>query len=327
MSELEASNPQLSTLNSSLSITVIGAGAWGSTLAGLATARGHQVRVWSRQSSDRLQTVLEGADIVISALSMKGVRATVEQVRQIKLSSQTIFVTATKGLDPDSGSEAQLPLLPSQIWQMAVPDHPVVVLSGPNLSQEIQQGLPAATVVASESLAAAEKVQLALSSPSFRIYTNPDGLGVELGGTLKNVIAIAVGTCDGLQLGTNAKAALVTRGLAEIIRIGTHWGAKPETFYGLSGLGDLLATCNSSLSRNYQVGCGLAQGKSLDEVLAHLQGTAEGVNTTQVLVKLAAQQGISMPISYQVSRLLNGEITPQAAVEALMQRDYKPEIH
>ncbi|MCL6436028.1 MAG: NAD(P)H-dependent glycerol-3-phosphate dehydrogenase [Leptolyngbyaceae cyanobacterium HOT.MB2.61] len=315
------------THHSPLTITVIGAGAWGTTLANLARAKGHQVKVWSRRSSDRLQTALAEADMVISAVSMKGVRAIAEQVRQAEISSHTIFVTATKGLDPDSGSERQLPLLPSQIWQAAVPSHPVVVLSGPNLSKEIQQGLPAATVVASNDMAAAETVQFALSSPSFRIYTNPDILGVELGGTLKNVIAIAVGTCDGLKLGTNAKAALVTRGLAEIIRIGTQWGAKPETFYGLSGLGDLLATCNSSLSRNYQVGCGLAQGKTLDEVLAQLEGTAEGINTTQVLVKLAAQQGISMPISHQVDRLLKSEITPEAAVEALMLRDYKPEIH
>ena len=141
------------------------------------------------------------------------------------------------------------------------------------------------------------------------------------------MLAIAVGACDGLQLGTNAKAALVTRGLAEIIRIGTDWGAKPETFYGLSGLGDLLATCNSVLSRNYQVGYGLAQGKPLSDVLISLQGTAEGINTTQVLVHLASQQQIALPISHQVDQLLQGKITPQAALEALMQRDRKPENH
>jgi len=285
-------------------------------------AHGHTVRVWSRQHA--MQTYLDGADVVISAVSMKGVSAVVEQVQQEAIAAQTIFVTATKGLLWNTSVET-MPLLPSQIWQAAFPTHPVVVLSGPNLSQEIQQGLPAATVVASDNLAAAETVQATLSSNSFRVYTNPDLLGVELGGTLKNVIAIAVGACDGLQLGTNAKAALMTRGLAEIIRVGTHWGAKPETFYGLSGLGDLLATCNSALSRNYQVGYGLAQGKPLAEVLAQLQGTAEGVNTTQVLMKLAQQQNIAVPISHQVDRLLNGDITPQAAVEALMLRDYKPE--
>lgn len=310
---------------SKLTIVILGAGAWGTTLATLAKAKGHTVRVWSRHGI-ALHTALDGADMVFSAVSMKGVRAVAEQVKQESIAPHAVFVTATKGLAVMSSHE-MMPLLPSQIWQAALPSHPVVVLSGPNLSQEIQQGLPAATVVASQHLAPAEAVQAALSSNSFRIYTNDDVLGVELGGTLKNVIAIAVGACDGLQLGTNAKAALVTRGLAEIIRVGTYWGAKPETFYGLSGLGDLLATCNSALSRNYQVGYGLAQGKSLSEVLAHLQGTAEGVNTTQVLMKLAEQQAIAVPISHQVDRLLKGDITPQAAVEALMLRDYKPETH
>jgi glycerol-3-phosphate dehydrogenase (NAD(P)+) len=302
-------------------IVILGAGAWGTTLAGLAATKGHIVQVWSRQQGD-LQAVLSAADIVISAISMKGVSAVVEQVRQVAIAPHTVFVTATKGL---AASSTDMPLLPSQIWQAALPSHPVVVLSGPNLSQEIQQGLPAASVVASYDRAAAAAVQAALSSNAFRVYTNPDRLGVELGGTLKNVIAIAVGACDGLQLGTNAKAALVTRGLAEIIRVGTYWGAKAETFYGLSGLGDLLATCNSALSRNYQVGYGLAQGKTLTDVIAQLQGTAEGVNTTQVLIKLANEQAIAVPISHQVDRLLNGDITPQAAVEALMLRDYKPE--
>ncbi|MBL1178728.1 NAD(P)H-dependent glycerol-3-phosphate dehydrogenase [Pantanalinema sp. GBBB05] len=307
-------------------IVVIGAGAWGSTLATLAGNRGHTVRVWTRRSVASLASVLDNVDIVISAVSMKGVRSVIEQIPPSCLRPDAIVVTATKGLDPESVTANSLPLLPSQLWQAAFPHHTIAVLSGPNLSKEIDQGLPAATVIGSDQITAAAAVQLALSSSSFRIYTNPDRLGVELGGTLKNVIAIAVGACDGLQLGTNAKAALVTRGLAEIIRIGSVWGAKPETFYGLSGLGDLLATCNSALSRNYQVGFGLAQGKSLDGVLAQLQGTAEGVNTTSVLIQLATQQNIVMPISQQVAQLLNGSITPQAAVEALMQREHKPEI-
>lgn len=319
-----ATNLVLTPYSSSLTVAVIGAGAWGTTLATLATARGHRVRLWSRRSTEALPAVLENADIVVSAVSMKGVRSAIEQVREA-MPADAILVTATKGLDSEFTQRESLPLLPSQLWQAAFPQHAVVVLSGPNLSKEIQQGLPAATVVASQTAAAAETVQLALSSTCFRVYTNSDPLGVELGGTLKNVIAIAVGACDGLQLGANAKAALVTRGLAEIIRVGTHWGAKPETFYGLSGLGDLLATCNSSLSRNYQVGYGLAQGSSLAEVLAQLQGTAEGVNTTQVLVQLATQQNIAMPISHQVDRLLSGRITPEAALEELMLREFKPE--
>lgn len=302
-------------------MAVIGTGAWGSALATLAEKNGHQVRLWSRQATGSLAAAVAGVDLVVSAVSMKGVNAVIGQLQAVELAPETILVTATKGLDPATT------YTPSQLWQAAFPNHAIVVLSGPNLSKEIQQGLPAATVVASQHTAAAETVQRAFFDRSFRVYTNPDPLGVELGGTLKNVIAIAVGACDGLQLGTNAKAALVTRGLAEIIRIGTRLGAKPETFYGLSGLGDLLATCNSPLSRNYQVGYGLAQGQSLPEVLAQLEGTAEGVNTTQVLIELANQQEIYVPISYQVYRLLNNEITPQEAVAALMLRDSKPEIH
>lgn len=300
------------------SIAIIGGGAWGTTLAHLAAKTTQDVRLWSRRSNEKLEDVLKGADIVLSAVSMSGVSAVVERVHKA-VTDNKIFVTATKGLDPVTTHT------PSQIWQAAFPLTSVVVLSGPNLSQEIQQGLPAATVVASHDIQAAEAVQAVFSSQQFRVYTNSDPLGVELGGTLKNVMAIAAGACDGLQLGTNAKAALLTRGLAEIIRIGSRWGAQAETFYGLSGLGDLLATCNSSLSRNYQVGYRLAQGKTLSEVLAHLQGTAEGVNTTSVLIGRANHEGISVPISHQVYQLLQGEITPQAAVEALMLRDSKPE--
>ncbi|MEH2074809.1 MAG: NAD(P)H-dependent glycerol-3-phosphate dehydrogenase [Nostoc sp.] len=302
-------------------VAILGTGAWGASLANLATANGHQVRVWSRQGSQTLQAVLEDAQIILSAISMIGVRDVASQVQSFPLSPETIFVTATKGLDP------QTTCTPSQIWQTVFPDHAVVVLSGPNLSKEIQLDLPAATVVASNIPTAAEVVQLVFSSHRFRVYTNPDPLGVELGGTLKNVIAIAAGVCDGLHLGTNAKAALVTRGLTEMVRIGNDWGAKTETFYGLSGLGDLLATCNSPLSRNYQVGYQLAGGKTLQETLANLPGTAEGVNTCQVLMQRAKQQNIPVPITEQVYRLLQGEVTPQQALDELMLRDMKPEYN
>lgn len=300
-------------------IAIIGAGVWGTALSYLASQNGHQVYLWSRRSPERLEDVFQDANIVLSAVSMSGVSAVIKQLQNEPVSSDKIFITATKGLD------ATTTRTPSQIWQAAFPTNPVVVLSGPNLSKEIRQELPAASVVACCDANAAKIVQQAFSSQNFRVYTNPDPLGVELGGTLKNVMAIAAGTCDGLQLGTNAKAALLTRGLAEIIRIGTDWGAQAQTFYGLSGLGDLLATCNSNLSRNYQVGYQLAQGKTLAEILADLEGTAEGVNTTAVLIERANRQGVSVPITYQVYRLLMGEITPQAAVEALMLRDTKPE--
>jgi glycerol-3-phosphate dehydrogenase (NAD(P)+) len=299
-------------------IAILGTGAWGTALASLAARNGHPLRLWSRRGSERLEDVIDGISVVVSAVSMSGVSSVIAQLQNV-ISADTIIVTSTKGLDPATSRT------PSQIWQAAFPRNPIVVLSGPNLSKEIQQGLPAATVVASLDTSAATAVQAVFSSSLFRVYTNADPLGVELGGTLKNVMAIASGTCDGLQLGTNAKAALLTRGLAEIIRVGTWWGAKTETFYGLSGLGDLLATCNSNLSRNYQVGYGLAQGKTLPEILAQLEGTAEGVNTTQVLMRLAQQQDIYVPIAYEVDRLLKGEITPVAAVDALMLRDARPE--
>lgn len=299
-------------------LTILGAGAWGSALATLAMNRGHRVRVWSRRGDIALASAVSAAEVIVSAVSMQGVPETVARLQQIDLPNEIILVSSTKGLDPRNQMTA------SQVWQAAWPHHPVVVLSGPNLSAEIEQGLPAATVVSSHSIQAAERVQSIFSSERFRVYTNSDPLGTELGGTLKNVIAIAAGVCDGLNLGTNARSALITRALAEIIRVGTALGAQPETFFGLSGLGDLLATCTSPLSRNYRVGYGLAEGKSLAQILGELQ-TAEGVSTTYVLIELAQRLGVAVPVSHQVYLLLTGKITPAATVEALMERHLKPE--
>ncbi|MGA1603381.1 MAG: NAD(P)H-dependent glycerol-3-phosphate dehydrogenase [Prochlorothrix sp.] len=301
------------------SVTILGAGAWGSALAGLARDAGCAVVVWSRGGEVELTRAIDPCQVLLSAISMTGVPETVRRVQAAGLSPQTIIVSATKGLDASSL------LTPAHIWQQAFPQNPIVVLSGPNLAQEIEDGLPGATVVASNQAAAAQTVRDAFASDRFRVYTNTDPRGTELGGTLKNVIAIAVGVCDGLQLGTNAKAALITRALPEIVRLGTHLGGQRETFYGLSGLGDMLATCSSALSRNYQVGYGLAQGQSLTDIMANLRGTAEGVNTTNVLMQLAEQEHISMPISAQVYRLLHGLVTPQEGVIALMDRELKPE--
>lgn len=300
--------------------TVLGAGAWGSTLAAVAQRSDHYVRLWSRRGEDTLESVIQDAEIILSAISMKGVKPTIERIQAIGIPDSTILVTATKGLD------AETTHTPSQLWKEAFPHHPVVVLSGPNLAKEIQQNLPAATVMASEDETAAQAAQEMFACETFRVYMNNDPIGTELGGTLKNVIAIASGVCDGLNLGTNAKAALLTRALPEMIRIGTTLGASTETFFGLSGLGDLLATCDSPLSRNYQVGYGLAQGKTLEDILDHLEGTAEGVNTTQVLVRLARKEQIPVPISAQVYRLLKGKSTAQQAVEALMARELKAEF-
>jgi glycerol-3-phosphate dehydrogenase (NAD(P)+) len=299
-------------------ITIIGAGAWGVALAKLTQINGCQPTMWSRNCEQELVETIRDRVAIISAVSMSGVSTVIDRL-QGAIEPNQIIVTATKGLD------AKTNLTPAQLWHQAFPANPIVVLSGPNLSLEIQQGLPAATVVASDRADAATTVQEIFSSPKFRVYTNDDPVGVEIAGTVKNTIAIAAGTCDGLKLGNNAKSALLTRGLTEIIRIGQHWGGKTETFYGLSGLGDLLATCNSPLSRNYQVGYGLAQGKTLGEVLANLQGTAEGINTTKVLIQIADRHQIYMPITVLVARLLKGQITAEEAIVALMSRDRKSE--
>ncbi|MEM8718059.1 MAG: NAD(P)H-dependent glycerol-3-phosphate dehydrogenase [Cyanobacteria bacterium P01_G01_bin.39] len=301
-------------------VAILGTGAWGTALGKIAQSNQHEVRFWSHRGNITLESVVQDATVVVSAVSMKGVIPTANQLRSLDISPDKVIVTATKGLDPNTT------LTPSQIWQQIFPHNPVVVLSGPNLSAEIAQGLPAATVLASQNLAAATKVQRIFATDTFRVYVNQDPIGTELGGTLKNVIAIASGVCDGMKLGTNAKSALLTRALPEMIRVGTHFGASAETFFGLSGLGDLIATCDSSLSRNYQVGFGLATGKTQTQILANLEGTAEGINTTKVLIKLADSEAIAVPISRQVDRLLKGKITPQEAIQALMERDLKPEF-
>ncbi|MFN5303469.1 MAG: NAD(P)H-dependent glycerol-3-phosphate dehydrogenase [Pseudanabaena sp.] len=300
-------------------VTIIGSGAWGSALANLVQTNQHHVQIWSRQSQVSLAEMVSNSDAIISAVSIKGVRVIAEQLQTAKLLPDAVLVSATKGLEPITRQT------PSQIWRSLLPNHPLVVLSGPNLSKEIMAGQPAATVVASNDERAAQFIQHIFASRNFRVYTNSDPIGVELGGTLKNVIAIAVGACDGLNLGTNAKSALITRSLIEIIRVGVYFGAQPETFWGLSGLGDLLATCNSNLSRNYQVGYAIAQGKSLEEAIANVQGTAEGVNTANVLIEICDREKISVPVSRYVYRLLKGEITLQQSVEGLMERDLKPE--
>ena len=303
-----------------LRLAILGAGAWGSALAGLARRNGHAVQVWSRRGCLTLAEVVSKTDAILSAISMKGVASVAQQLSELEIPPQVVLVTATKGLD------SQTTRTPSQLFRKQFPHHAIAVLSGPNLSQEIEQGLPAATVLASTDSLAAQKVQRLFASEQFRVYTSADPLGAELGGTLKNVIAIAVGVCDGLSLGTNAKSALITRALPEVIRIGMKLGAADvETFYGLSGLGDMLATCSSSLSRNYRVGYGLAQGKSLPQILEELGGTAEGVNTAHVLMEIAERENIAAPISREVDRLLHGQITPRQAVEALMERELKPE--
>ncbi len=309
-----------------MKVTVLGGGAWGSTLAELVQENNHDVTQWSRRSSLSLKDALTDSELWVCAVSMKGVRDVVEQIQQLNLPQSTIIVSATKGLEASAQSSLEhLPKRPSEIWQDAFPTAAITVLSGPNLSKEIQQRRPAATVVASHNDKAAHQVQALFNSQRFRVYTNGDPTGVELAGALKNVIAIATGACDGLELGTNAQSALITRGLAEMIRIAGYWGAKADTLYGLAGMGDLMATCSSPLSRNYQVGYRLAQGETIEQVLATLEGTAEGINTCLVLIELATHAAIDLPITQQVSRLLQGQVTPMDALNILMARVSKPE--
>ena len=309
-----------------MKVTVLGGGAWGSTLAELVQENNHDVMQWSRRSSLSLKDALTDSELWVCAVSMKGVREVVEQIQHLSLPQSTIIVSATKGLEASAQSSLEhLPKRPSEIWQEAFPTAAITVLSGPNLSKEIQQRRPAATVVASHNDKAAQRVQALFNSQRFRVYTNADPTGVELAGALKNVIAIATGACDGLELGTNAQSALITRGLAEMIRIAGYWGAKADTLYGLAGMGDLMATCSSPLSRNYQVGYRLAQGETIDQILATLEGTAEGINTCMVLIELATHAAIDLPITQQVSRLLQGQVTPMDALNILMSRVSKPE--
>ncbi|TVQ07214.1 MAG: NAD(P)H-dependent glycerol-3-phosphate dehydrogenase [Leptolyngbya sp. DLM2.Bin27] len=302
-----------------ITLTILGSGAWGSALAHIANSHGHRVRIWSRSGDLALEDAVDGAEVIMSAISMKGVTELVNRLKGLNIPETTILVTATKGLDPETT------LTPSVIFQRAFPNHAIAVLSGPNLSKEIEGGLPAATVIACENETAAEAVQHVFAGENFRTYSSTDPLGAELGGTLKNVIAIAVGVCEGLELGSNARSALITRALPEVMRIGTHLGGQPETFLGLSGLGDMLATCTSILSRNYRVGYGLAQGKSLEQILAELGSTAEGVNTAYVLHDIAQREQISVPIAQQVYLLLKGDISAEEAVAALMERKLKAE--
>jgi glycerol-3-phosphate dehydrogenase (NAD(P)+) len=299
-------------------VAVLGGGAWGTVLAELIRENGHLVHVWSRRYGTALEPVVQPATMVVIAVSVAGVLPLVHQLPRLRPGA--IIVSTTKGLLPDGYHT------PTQVWQRAFPEHGVVALSGPNLAAEIAQGLPAATVAASVQTWAAQRVQRVLASDRFRVYTNQDPLGTELGGALKNVMAIAAGVCDGLHLGANAKAGLVTRALAEMVRVAVAWGAQVTTLYGLSGLGDLLATCNSPLSRNYRLGYGLAQGKSLTAMMQELPSTVEGVHTTQVLVHWADQRGIAVPIAQQVYQLLQGQVTPRQAVGALMERDLKAEF-
>lgn len=327
---------------------VIGAGGWGTALAVLLASKGFQVSIWMRSQDVYkniilkrvnedylpgvklretirpvldLEEALRGKKLVVFAVPSQGLR-TVAAAAAPCLSPGAAIVNAAKGLE-DPGKKRL-----SQILQEELPEElhqGIAVISGPNHAEEVSRGLPSATVAASRNHGTARRVQEALMTPYFRVYTNEDLPGVELGGALKNIIALGAGMVDGLELGDNAKAALVTRGLAEMTRLGRALGARAGTFAGLAGLGDLYVTCSSLHSRNRAVGCKLGQGMRWGEIAAGMRTVAEGVNTTRAAAELARELGIEMPITTEIYRVLfEGEL-PQKAVERLMQRARKAE--
>ena len=322
---------------------VLGATTWGTTLALVMAGEGRPVTLLARNPAERehLQScrensrflpgivfpdslqiaddpskALPGAAIVVIAVPSDRLRENVLRIGA-HISAETVVVSATKGLELPSGlrmSQVLAEELPSQASSS------ICSLSGPNLAKEIAQGKLATTVVASESPEAAERAQAALLSSRFRVYTSDDLVGVELGGALKNIVALGAGICDGLEFGDNAKAAFVTRGLAEIARLGVAAGAQPLTFAGLAGLGDLIATCASRLSRNRHVGEQLALGRSWLEIRSSMDNVAEGVNATEAALRLAERLDVDMPITQTTYRILYEGLSPLEAAAELMER-------
>jgi glycerol-3-phosphate dehydrogenase (NAD(P)+) len=269
--------------------------------------------------TDSLGRALEETELVVSAIPTHGCRSVMRAVRPI-ISRHAVVVSATKGLEEDT-----LLRMSEVVAQELGADHRVVVLSGPSFALEVAQQLPTAVLAASTDSAAISLVQSEFRGPYFRLYGSSDVVGVEIGGALKNVIAIAAGVVEGLGLGHNALAALITRGLAEITRLACAAGGERETTAGLSGLGDLVLTCTGTLSRNRHVGLELARGRALPDVLAGMKMIAEGVRTTGAALALGARHGIELPIATQMAAVLEGRTDVRSAVDALMLRRQKAE--
>lgn len=323
-------------------ITVLGAGAWGTALARMLALAGHTVTVWdyfpetlaeiSRTGCNTRylpgvplpkDLILEpdvdrawrGAECVLVAVVSKAVR----QVTKHLAGFTGPILTVTKGIEAGTG------LTMSGVLAQTAPQAPVAAVSGPSLAPEVARGIPTAIVAASAHPQVAQLAQRLLHRPTFRVYTSSDVRGVELGGALKNVIAIAAGACDGLGFGDNSKAALVTRGLAEMRRLGVACGAQPETFAGLSGLGDLVVTCFSRLSRNRTLGERLGKGEKLEAILASTVSVAEGYPTAQAALQLARRLNVSSPIIAEVYAMLYEGKAPAHALQALLSREPKAE--
>jgi len=301
-----------------LRIGVLGRGAWGGTLAGLWQGSGHRVTLWSRRDGGTALPLLASSDLVVVAVSMAGVEPLARSLAP-NWPRELPLLSCSKGIDLDGLCTA------SRLWQRWLPAVPIAVLSGPNLAQELAQGLPAASVLASDHGSLASRLQQELRVPNLRLYTNGDPIGTEVAGALKNVMAVAAGISDGLGLGANAKASLLCRGLAEMGTVLEALGGQSATLYGLAGLGDLLATANSALSRNYRFGGLLAEGCDESQALARIDATVEGPRTARAALALAARHSWRLPICEQVVALLEGRIDAPQAVRALMERDPKPE--
>jgi glycerol-3-phosphate dehydrogenase (NAD(P)+) len=296
----------------------LGKGAWGSTLADLWQAKGHQLTIWSRRLGGDPEGVLPGAELVVSAVAMAAIPALANRLAP-HWPGAVPLLSCSKGLDCEALCGA------SGLWSHSLPQVPMAALSGPNLAAELARGLPAASVIAAREPELAQWLQHELRAPHLRLYTNQDLLGTEIAGALKNVMAIAAGISDGLGLGANAKASLLCRGLAETGLVLKALGGQPSTLYGLAGLGDLLATANSSLSRNYRFGLLLAEGVPAEAALARIQATVEGPGTARAALRLADREGWSLPICRQVVEMLEGRLTAREAVQALMEREPRPE--
>ncbi|MET0987922.1 MAG: NAD(P)H-dependent glycerol-3-phosphate dehydrogenase [Steroidobacteraceae bacterium] len=320
-----------------LKVGVLGAGSWGTTVASL-VARNAPALVWARdvatveeinarhsnqkylpgttlhpnlRATHELVEIGAYADVVVVGVPSHSFRSTVEMIRE-HIRPWVPVISLTKGLEAGSGRRM------TQVLEEVLPGHPVGVLTGPNLAREIMAGYAAASVIAIEDDIIGRSLQKLFSSGLFRVYTNDDVIGCELGGVLKNVIAIAVGMGDGQGAGDNTRAAIITRGLAEITRLGVAMGGKPSTFAGLAGVGDLVATCTSAHSRNRHVGVQLGNGRGIDDIVADMFMVAEGVKSAPVVMELADRHGVDMPISREVHQVLQGEIDPRRAFRGLL---------
>lgn len=327
-----------------MNITVLGAGAWGTALA-VELASRHAVTLWARDADqiasmnatrsnprylpgvtlpdqlglkDDLPAALAHAELVLVATPSGAFRSVLKQLSALDQRAPLVWIC--------KGFEAGTMKLPHQVAQEELPDEVARgVLSGPSFAQEVAAGLPTALTLATSDTSGLREAAAALHGGRLRVYTSNDVIGVELGGALKNVIAIAAGISDGLHFGHNARAALITRGVAEISRLGLALGGRMETFMGLTGMGDLILTCTGDLSRNRQLGLRLAAGESLEAILRALGHIAEGVTTAREVDKLATKLGVDMPITHAVCRVLYEGVAPRAVVDDLLNRDRKAE--